>query len=112
MFVAILDPAKLMLMLFLFTGVLLIELIANLLQTVKRKRGSNLRVAVYVMLLRLAQETGVLWGKISRGRPDLIGLRIHDNGLREKIYFYRSNTYRTVKWILYPLLFILIWRFF
>jgi GT2 family glycosyltransferase len=91
-------------------GVLLIEIIASGIQTMKRYATGNVMVIWYVMALRLAHETGVLWGKLLRGRITKIGQRYHDNGVINKVYFYRTNTYKIVKWILYPLLVFLILR--
>jgi len=52
----------------------------------------------------------VLWGKLLRFRIKGIGERFHDNGIINKVYFYRTNTYKIVKWILYPLLVFLVLR--
>jgi len=94
-------------------GVLLIEVIASSVQTIKRGATFRPMILFYVTALRLVYETGVLWGKLSRGRFWKIGERFHDDGIINKIYFYRSNTYKTVKWILYPLLVIyILQRFF
>jgi glycosyltransferase involved in cell wall biosynthesis len=93
-------PASLLFIL----GVLLIEFIASAIQTVKRSGTGNLRVIFYVFALRMVYETGLLWGNISRFRIIGIGERFHDDGKRNKFFFYRTNTHRIVKWILYPLL--------
>lgn len=109
--IALFCPVYLITIPLIFAGVVIIEFIANIIQTHKRQPQSGLQVAFYVMLLRLSQETGVLWGKILRGRFDLIGQRFHDDGTIRKINFYRTNTYRIAKWILYAALAILIWKF-
>ncbi|RPE05979.1 glycosyltransferase [Chitinophaga lutea] len=88
----------------LMGGVLCIELIANAVQVLKRYPGSSAAAVYYTALLRLAQDTGVLWGKLRRGQFFRIGERFHDDGRIQKINFYHSNTYRTVKWLLYPVL--------
>ncbi|MGX5816676.1 glycosyltransferase family 2 protein [Chitinophaga lutea] len=88
----------------LLAGVLVAELPANALQVWKRRPGSKLSVVWYTMLLRLAQESGVLWGKLRYLQVHRIGERFHDDGRVQKVAFYRSNTYRVVKWVLYPLL--------
>ena len=85
-------------------GVLIIEILASATQTIKRYRKGDLKVMIYVMALRFVHESGVLAGKISRLQLWRIGERFHDNGTINKIHFYRSNTYKTVKWILYPVL--------
>ena len=104
------DPAWVIPVLLFMAGVVIIELIASSIQTIKRARTGNITVFVYVIALRLAQEAGVLWGKLSRFRFKGIGERFHDNGIINKVYFYRTNTYKIVKWILYPLLAFLILR--
>jgi GT2 family glycosyltransferase len=91
-------------MLVFIAGVLVIEIFASSIQTIKRYHKVNLKVMMYVMALRFVHESGVLLGKISRVQLWRIGERFHDNGSRNKIYFYRSNTYKTVKWVLYPVL--------
>lgn len=92
-------------------GVLGIEIVANAIQIIKRKRAVGLQIIFYVMMLRLVYETGVLWGKLSRGYVQGIGLRFHDNGVINKKYFYRLNTYKTVKCILYIVLILLLAKF-
>ncbi|WP_336514434.1 glycosyltransferase family 2 protein [Pollutibacter soli] len=88
----------------LFTAMsIIIEFLANLAQVQKRQPGASLAVILYTTLMRLAQETGVVWGKIKRGRFDQLGLRFHYDGAINKSGFYKTNTYRIVKWILYPL---------
>ena len=89
------------------TGILLIEIIATTFQTKKRYRQANLQVIFFVMLLRLVQECGVLAGKLSRGKFWKIGERFHDDGKINKVYFYRTNSYKILKWILYPILILL-----
>jgi GT2 family glycosyltransferase len=86
------------------TGVIIIEIIASAIQTIKRKNTVNFKVIFYVMALRLVHETGVLIGKISKLQLWRIGERFHDDGSINKVSFYRTNTYKLVKWILYPVL--------
>lgn len=93
-------------------GALIIELIASAVQTIKRSSAGSIRIIFYVTILRLVYETGLLWGKLSRLRFGRIGERFHDNGIINKVFFYRTNTYKIVKWILYPLLLIYILRCF
>lgn len=90
--------------LFIMAGVVCIEFIANAVQVQKRYPGSSAAAVYYTAILRLAQDAGVLWGKLRRGQWYRIGERFHDDGRIQKINFYRSNTYRTVKWLLYPAL--------
>lgn len=101
-------PAWVAPVLVFIAGVLVIEIIASAVQTIKRYPSAGPKVMLYVMVLRLVHETGVLWGKLSRLKLKGIGERFHDNGVIKKIDFYRSNTYRTVKWVLYALLIIFI----
>ena len=93
-------------------GILLIECIASAVQTLKRSHRLDLRVIWFVICLRLAEQSGVLWERLSKGKWHEMGKRFHDDGSIKKIIFYRTNTYRIVKWILYRLLVIfLIKRF-
>lgn len=110
---AIARPLWILPFLFFILGVLLIEFIASAIQTIKRSGTGNLRIISYVFALRMAYETGLLWGNISRLRVIGIGERFHDDGKQNKFFFYRTNTQRIVKWILYPLLaYTLIRKFF
>ncbi|WP_119081156.1 glycosyltransferase family 2 protein [Chitinophaga alhagiae] len=90
--------------LLMMAGVVCIEFIANAVQVQKRYPGSSVTAIYYAAVLRLAQDVGVLWGKLKKGQLYRIGERFHDDGRIRKINFYRSNTYRTVKWLLYPAL--------
>lgn len=98
-------------MLYFIAGAVIIEITASSIQTIKRYSKANFKVIVYVLWLRLIYETGVLLGKISRLQLWRIGERFHDDGKINKIYFYRSNTYKVVKWILYPILVFLIYKY-
>ena len=98
-------------MLYFMAGTLAIEVIASAVQTIKRYSRGNLKVIAYVLWLRLVHETGVLIGKFSRLQFWRIGERFHDDGKINKIYFYRSNTYKVVKWILYPVLILVIYKY-
>ena len=108
----IVKPVWVMPVLLFMAGAVLIEIIASAVQALKRDRHSNVRIMFYVMALRVVHDTGVLRGKLSRFGFHRIGERFHDNGVRNKLYFYRSNTYKMIKWVLYPLLVWLIWRGF
>ncbi len=93
-------------------GIIIIEIIAGSIQTIKRYSKANLKIILNVIGLRFTYETGVLAGKLSRFQLWRIGERFHDNGSINKFYFYRSNTYKTVKWILYlALIFWIIYRY-
>ena len=60
-----------------------------------------------LLLLRFVHEYGVLYGKnFKTAILRRIGERLHNDGSVNKINFYRSNTYKIVKWILYPILII------
>lgn len=99
-------PVWVLPMLLFMGGVVLIEIIASCLQAVKRKAEINPVIFMYAMLLRMAYEYGRLWGNLRRWRINGIGERFNDDGSIAKTNFYRSSSYRLVKWVLYP---ILIW---
>lgn len=107
----IIKPAWVPIILLFTILAIIIEFLANLIQVQKRQPGASMAVICYTTLMRLAQETGVVWGKIKRGRFDQLGLRFHYDGAINKSGFYKTNTYRIVKWVLYPLAFFLIWRY-
>ncbi|RPD38238.1 glycosyltransferase family 2 protein [Chitinophaga barathri] len=92
-------------------GVVLIEIVAGAVQSAKRRAKPSIEVYFYLLLLRLIQEAGMFWGNISRGRLVGITERFNYNGSFRKTHFYRTNTYKLVKWVLYPLLVIWIWRY-
>lgn len=92
-------------------GTMVIELLAGTVQAIKRKAKPGIGVYFYMILLRLSHDAGMLWGNLSRGRLQGITERFNDNGSLRKLQFYRTNTYKLVKWVLYPLLAIWIWRF-
>ncbi len=89
-------------------GVLLIELFASAVQTVKRFPKANIKVIVFVAALRFVHESGLLLGKIAAFQFWRIGERFHDDGKINKLYFYRSSSYKIAKWILYPPLILLL----
>jgi len=96
----------------LFTvGLLIIEFVANAIQSLKRKSGLNLLIVFYLMLLRLSYQFGLLFQNLSSVRVTAIGLRFNDDGSFKKTRFYRANSYKIVKWILYPVLIYLFIRF-
>ena len=82
-------------------AVILTDLIANGIQAFKRVKTVNLKIVWYVCLLRFYQECGVLFGKLSIGQVWRMGERFHDDAKTKKIYFFRLNTYKITKWILY-----------
>ena len=86
------------------TGVLIIEFIANIVQSVKRQAGLNLLVVFYLVLLRLAFQLGLLFNNLLTGRFNAFGMRFNDDGSFKKNHFYRLNSYKMTKWILYPIL--------
>jgi glycosyltransferase involved in cell wall biosynthesis len=93
-------------------GALLIEAIATVIQTKKRSLMANARTMFFVLALRLSNEYGLLSGNLSRFRIRGIGERFHDDGKQNKIFFYRTNTHKIVKWILYPLMVYVLFRLF
>ncbi|WP_276484060.1 glycosyltransferase family 2 protein [Paraflavitalea pollutisoli] len=90
--------------LFFVGGVLLIEVLATTIQALKRSQVISIAMLWYVILLRWVYECGVLWGNLKRGRLTGLGERFHDDGRVQRIFFYRLNTRKTIKWILYPVL--------
>jgi GT2 family glycosyltransferase len=99
-------------LIFFIAGILVIELIASAIQTIKRTGRINVMMILYVLALRITYECGLLWGNLSRGRLAGISERFHDDGKQNKLYFFRTNTHRIVKWILYPILVFLVIRLF
>lgn len=97
-------PALLNPWLCFLVGVLIIEVLATTLQAIKRAQVVGLLMLGYVIALRFVYETALLWGQLSRFRINGIGERFHDDGRINKLFFYRLNTRKTIKWILYPLL--------
>lgn len=105
-------PAWVLPLLAFMAGVVMIELAASIVQALKRGARASAQEMLYIITLRLVYETGVLWGKLSRYRFWKIGERFHDDGIINKVYFYRSNTYKIVKWVLYPLLVLYLLQYF
>jgi glycosyltransferase involved in cell wall biosynthesis len=99
-------------LLLFMSGALLIEAIATVAQTKKRSRMASVRTIFFVLALRLSHECGLLSGNLSRFRIRGIGERFHDDGKQNKIFFYRTNTHKIVKWILYPLMGYALFRLF
>ncbi|PZR25071.1 MAG: hypothetical protein DI535_19615 [Citrobacter freundii] len=91
-------------LLWFMAGAIAIDLFATLVQSFKRVRPWSLSVFFYLIPLRLVHELGVLTGNLSRFRLFAIGERFHYDGKQRKIYFYRTNTHKIVKWLLYPVL--------
>lgn len=92
------------LILLFLAGIFVIEFIANLVQSLKRKAGINLLVAFYLVLLRLSYQSGLLLNNLLTGRFNAIGKRFNDDGSFKKNHFYRLNSYKITKWVLYPIL--------
>ncbi len=107
---AVADPVMLGVLARFLAGIILIEFFASGIQTWKRSHRIQPGVIWFVTWLRLAEQSGVMWERASKGKWTEIGRRFHDDGRTDKIAFYRSNTYRIVKWILYPLLAIFLLR--
>lgn len=101
---AVVKPALLVPIALFMAGVLIIECIATTVQSIKRKAKADVRVYWYVILLRLSHDAGLLWGNLRRGKLEGITRRFNDNGGFGKSNMLRTNTYKIVKWILYPLL--------
>ncbi|WP_426667674.1 glycosyltransferase family 2 protein [Mucilaginibacter sp. McL0603] len=91
------------LLLFL-AGILVIEFIANIVQSLKRKAGLNLVVVFYLVLLRLSYQWGLLLNNLLMGRFNALGMRFNDDGSFKKSHFYRLNSYKITKWVLYSIL--------
>lgn len=101
---AVVNPALLGPIALFIVGVFVIECIATTVQSIKRKARPDVRVYAYVVLLRLSHDLGLLWGNLRRGKIEGITRRFNDNGGFRKSNVFRTNTYKIVKWILYPLL--------
>ncbi|CAL1517669.1 glycosyltransferase family A protein [Chitinophaga sp. MM2321] len=99
-------------MLLLMAGILVIEAIAITIQALKRKSKRGIKIFTYLIQLRLVYESGLLWGNLSRFRLTGMGQRFNYNGSFKKNHFYKTSTYRIVKWILYPVLVYVLWRYF
>ncbi|RFM27819.1 glycosyltransferase family 2 protein [Deminuibacter soli] len=100
----LLQPTALPLFACLLAGIVVIECIATTVQAIKRRAPLQPAVYVYLLLLRLSYETGVLWGNLARGRIKGFGERFNDNCRMNKLKFYRTSSYRITKWVLYLLL--------
>jgi glycosyltransferase involved in cell wall biosynthesis len=85
-------------------GALIAEAIATAVMIRKRFPGSPLPVLFHVIILKLANDTGDLWGKLSHGELYRIGERFDETGTIKKNTFFKTNTYKIVKWVLYALL--------
>ncbi|WP_436487709.1 glycosyltransferase [Chitinophaga sp. ARDCPP14] len=99
--------------LLLAIGTLPVELVATAVMTRKRFPGSSFPVMFYVTTLKLLNDTGELWGKLTHGELSRITERFDDTGTIKKNIFFKTNTYKIVKWVLYLLLLMLIliiWR--
>lgn len=99
------QPGLIVPLLWFMLGVMIIELLATLVQALKRGKQWSIPIFGYMLALRIVYETGLLWGNLKRYRLAGIGERFHDDGRQNKLYFYRLNTHKTVKWILIPILF-------
>jgi glycosyltransferase involved in cell wall biosynthesis len=92
------------LILLFLAGILVIEFIASIVQSLKRRAGLNLLVVFYLVLLRLSYQWGLLFNNLFTGRFNAIGMRFNDDGSFKKSHFYRLNSYKITKWVLYPVL--------
>lgn len=99
----IIRPVFVLPLLAFMMGAVIIEVIASAVQTIKRSHSFEPRIIGWVLALRFIYECGLLWGNLSRFRLAGIGERFHDDGKQDKFFFYRTNTHRIIKWILYPL---------
>ncbi|RAJ77449.1 GT2 family glycosyltransferase [Chitinophaga dinghuensis] len=98
-------------LLFILLGIIIVELVANMIQALKRRAPLRPAVFFYVLLLRLSFQSGLLWGNLSRGRLTGMGERFNDDGKIRKLNFYRLNSYKITKWIGYPLVCWLAFRY-
>ncbi|PSL44215.1 GT2 family glycosyltransferase [Chitinophaga niastensis] len=100
-------------MLTLIGGILLIEIIAIIVQALKRKVKPSLATFRYMVQLRFVYESGILWGNLTRFRLAGISQRFNfDGSFPKKGKIFETNTYKTIKWILYPVLvFFIVKRF-
>lgn len=85
-------------------GLLLIEMIATGIQTIKRCKAFSLPVLGYSIALRLVYEFGWLQGVLVQKKWSAIGLRFKEDGRPPQWSWLRSNTRKLTKWILYPAL--------
>ncbi|WP_028295803.1 glycosyltransferase family 2 protein [Olivibacter sitiensis] len=83
---------------------LLIDVLALAIQLTKRKEKVDLQVLTYIIVLRLAYQMGLLMGNLSRYRLKGIGERFDYFGKPGRNAFFKFNTYKITKWILYFLL--------
>ncbi|MBV8253033.1 MAG: glycosyltransferase [Chitinophaga sp.] len=109
---AVWKPQLLPGLLFILLGILIVELLANMIQALKRRAPVSPAVFFYVLLLRLSFQSGLLWGNLSRGRLTGMGERFNDDGKVRKLNFYRLNSYKITKWVGYPLICWLAFRFY
>lgn len=94
-------------------GSLPVELAATAVMIKKRFPGSSFGVMFHVTILKLVNDAGELWGKLTHGEFSRITERFDDTGTIKKNTFFKTNTYKIVKWALYLLLLtllIIIWR--
>jgi len=90
--------------LMLAAGVIIAEVLALLTQLVKRKAFGSFHIFLYLFQLRVVYQLGLLYGNISRGRFWGIGERFDDLGTTRGVGFFRFNTYKVVKVIVYVFL--------
>lgn len=108
--ISVVHPACIKNILLLIAGTLAVELIASSVQVFKRRGLTSVKICYYVTALRIAHDAGMLVGILKRGEWWRMGQRFHYDGAINKVYFYRSNTYRIIKWVMYPLLWWMAWR--
>lgn len=99
-------------LLLILAGIIIIDFLATAVQVLKRTGEFNPRVLYYTSMIRLAFQSGVLAENIRRGRVNGITERFNDSGSLRKNHFFRFNSYKIVKWLLYPVLGWVIWQLF
>lgn len=92
-------------------GIVLIDYIATAVQVIKRTGKFNPLILYHTMMLRLSFQLGTLVENITRNRWTGIAERFNDNGSTRKNHLFRFNTYKIVKWVLYPALAYFVWKY-
>lgn len=81
------------------------EFLANVLYIWKKKKNRNIIVAFYVFILKMFNDSGLLYANILKGNIGNIGKRFDFSGeTRVGSRFFHFNTYKIIVWILYLLL--------
>ncbi|SEN89842.1 Glycosyltransferase, GT2 family [bacterium A37T11] len=84
--------------------VLLAEGIASFIRFRKKEKELSISVWLNHLGIRQAYEWGVLWGNISRLRLNGIGQRFNFQGNSGGPAYFKFNTSKIIKWVLYVLL--------